>query len=270
MEEKMVYFYCNRAEENRRDPSSILNALIHQLAQTGYPLAKRTLLKLVDDVYHERLSEGQLSAPLSLAESEKLLIQLTDIYPRTTMCIDALDEVEHAKRINLLRCLNRVIRESQNLVRIFATTRMDPDILFQFNIFPRIELQADDNFDDITLFVQTKLDSAITDGALLHGDVSPKLKLEIEDVLCDRSKGMFQLAALHITFLCEMLTEDDVRNSLQDLPDTLKDAYDETYSRILTQKRSAPDIALNAFRWIQCASVPLQSATLLEVITEEV
>ena len=67
-----------------------------------------------------------------------------------------------------------------------------------------------------------------------------------------------------------MLTEDDVRNSLEDLPDTLKDAYDEIYSRIVTQKRSAPGIALNAFRWIQCASVPLRSSTLLEAITPEV
>jgi len=32
--EKMAYFYCNKAEENRREPQSILNALIHQLAQT--------------------------------------------------------------------------------------------------------------------------------------------------------------------------------------------------------------------------------------------
>jgi hypothetical protein len=31
--EKLAYFYCNRAEENRREPESILNTLIQQLAQ---------------------------------------------------------------------------------------------------------------------------------------------------------------------------------------------------------------------------------------------
>jgi hypothetical protein len=184
----MVYFYCNKAEENRRDPRSILNVLIHQLAQTGPP--KHKLLKLVVNASDDRLSEGQLSAPMSLAESGRLLIQLKDGYPRTTICMDALDEVEHTTRIDLLRCLNRVIKDPQNLVKIFATTRMDPDILFQFNIFPRIELQPDDNFHDINRFIQIKLDSAIMDGVLLHGDVSPELKVEILEDLCNRSKGV--------------------------------------------------------------------------------
>ena len=33
--EKLAYFYCNRAEENRREPHSILNTLIQQFARTG-------------------------------------------------------------------------------------------------------------------------------------------------------------------------------------------------------------------------------------------
>ena len=80
----------------------------------------------------------------------------------------------------------------------------------------------------------------------------------------------FQLAALQITFLCEMPTEHDVRDSLECLPDTLTHAYDEIYKRILVQKGCAPQLALNAFRWIQSSYEPLQSKALLDAITVEV
>ena len=81
MPEKLAYFYCNRAEENRREPQSILNTLIQQLAQTRTESGKNKLLKPVVDIYRDREEKGQKSSRLSLGESQELLVQLTDIYP---------------------------------------------------------------------------------------------------------------------------------------------------------------------------------------------
>ena len=120
--EKLAYFYCNRAEENRQEPQSILNTLIQQLAQTESEGDR--LLKPVVDIYLDRERKGQRSSRLSLAESEELLVKLTDIYPQTTICIDALDEVETKTRIHLLKALKNIIEKSKSLVKIFATTRM--------------------------------------------------------------------------------------------------------------------------------------------------
>jgi len=185
--EKLAYFYCNRAEENRREPESILNTLIQQLAETE---SGDKLLKPAIDIYEAREKEGHLSSRLTLRESQELLVQLTDIYPQTTICIDALDEVENGIRVRLLKSLKHVVETSKNLVKIFATTRMDTDILRQFEMFPRIELQPDDNFSDINQFVRTKVLGAINDRLLLGGVVDHALKAEICDVLCERSKGM--------------------------------------------------------------------------------
>ena len=187
--EKLAYFYCNRAEENRKEPQSILNTLIQQLAQTESEYDK--LLKPVVDIYLDRERKGQRSSRLSLGESEELLVKLMDIYPQTTICIDALDEVEAKTRIHLLKTLKNIIEKSKNLVKIFATTRMDPDILRQFEMFPRIELEPGDNMGDIIQFVKAKLQSTIDDGLLLDGDVPDDLKSEICDALCRRSRGMY-------------------------------------------------------------------------------
>ncbi|KAI5793675.1 hypothetical protein FPQ18DRAFT_291438 [Pyronema domesticum] len=265
---KLAYFYCNRAEENRREPDSILSTIIQQLAQS--PFDKNKLLKPIVDIYRDRKNQGQISSRLSLSESQELLVQLTDIYPRTMICIYALDEVAEDKRIYLLKALNYVISQSKNLVKIFAMTRMNPEIVAQFKMFPRIELQPDDNVSDINRFVKTRVKSTIDDSQLLSGDVSDELQVEICKVLCKRSKGMFQLAALQITFLCQFCTEGNVRDNLQTLPDTLAAAYDDIYNHIIAQKGDAPQLALNAFRWIQCSYEPLRAETLLDTITVEV
>jgi len=80
----------------------------------------------------------------------------------------------------------------------------------------------------------------------------------------------FQLAALQISFLCQMPTENDIKQNLTAPPDTLTLAYDGIYNGILAQKGSAPRIALNAFQWIQCSKEPLSSQTLLDAVTVEV
>jgi len=76
-------------------------------------------------------------------------------------------------------------------VKIFATTRMDTDIRLQFEMFPRIELQPDDNIGDIIRFVDVEVQSAIDEKQLLHGVVPSDLKDEICNLIRERSKGMY-------------------------------------------------------------------------------
>jgi hypothetical protein len=181
-----MFFYCDRGEESRRNPESILRALIQQLAQTP---SKDDLPTPVLDIYKDREKAGQLSSRLTLRECQDLLVQLMAVYPQTTICIDALDEVDHKLRLGLLQALKHVVERSNTLVKIFATTRMDTDILVQFEMFPSIELELD-NVDDINRFVTEKVQGAIERKQLLHGSVPDALKVEICQVLCERSKGM--------------------------------------------------------------------------------
>jgi len=148
------------------------------------------LLTPVLNIYKEREEVGQLSSRLTLKECQDLLVQLMAEHPQTTICIDALDEVDHKLRLGLLRALKHIVERSKTLVKIFATTRMDTDILMQFEMFPRIELDPDDNVDDINRFVKEKVQEMIEQKQLLHGNVPNALKGEICQVLCERSKGM--------------------------------------------------------------------------------
>ena len=149
-----------------------------------------SLLKPVLDIYKDGEKAGQLSSQLTLKECQDLLVQLVAVYPQTTICIDALDEVDHKLHFELLQALRHVVERSKTLVKIFATARMDIDILVQFEMFPRIELEPDDNVDDINRFAIEKVERMIEQKRLLLGNVPNTLKDEICKVLCERSKGM--------------------------------------------------------------------------------
>ena len=185
---KLAYFYCNRAERTRRDPETILSAVIHQLVQTESD--DKALLKPIVDTFRLRTLQGQQASKLSLLESQALLVKLADVYQQTTICIDALDEVDPSTRKNLLQALKFVMENSKNLVKIFATTRMDVDIDRLFKMFPRIELQPDDNASDIVRFIKESVQTGIEDGELLDGAVDDNLYVEICKVLGERSRGM--------------------------------------------------------------------------------
>ena len=160
---------------------------MQQLVQTT---AEDNILKPVIDIYEEREQRGQKCSSLSLTESQELLIELTYIYPKMTICIDALDEVDYKKRLRLLTALKHVVERSQNVVKIFATTRMDTDIRRQFEMFPTIELRPDDNIGDINRFIETSVQRIIDDRLLLDGSVGGDLRDEICEVLRERSRGM--------------------------------------------------------------------------------
>jgi hypothetical protein len=57
-------------------------------------------------------------------------------------------------------------------------------------MFPRIELEPDDNVDDINRFVKEKVQGTIEQKQLLLGNVPDALEDEICQVICERSKGM--------------------------------------------------------------------------------
>jgi hypothetical protein len=166
----------------------ILSTLIHQLVQTESD--KEMLLQPVVNAYESRKAQGQENSRLSLLESQTLLVQLTSVYQQTTICIDALDEVEPSTRKSLLQALKFVMEKSMNLVKVFATTRMDVDILQQLELFPRIELLPDDNASDIERFIKERIQTGIKDRELLDGDVDDDLMAEICKVLGERSRGM--------------------------------------------------------------------------------
>lgn len=166
-----VYFYCSRnpAEPARSNPQAILASLARQLSSTqpGKPLLQPSI-----DLYEEEEAEGFVSGQPQLDQSLKLIMQLIEMYPQTTMILDALDECDPATRLDLLRALEHILQHSCSLVKIFISSRNDQDIVLQLKGYLNLEIDSRRNSNDIAQFVNAEVERLIEDGKLLRNSKS--------------------------------------------------------------------------------------------------
>jgi hypothetical protein len=166
-----VHFYCSRnpTEPARSDPQAILASLARQLssAKPGNPLLQPSI-----DMYDEEEAEGFVSGPPRLDQSLKLIMQLIELYPQTTIILDALDECDPATRLDLLRALERLLQHSCSLVKIFVSSRNDQDIVLQLNGYLNLEINSSRNQYDIERFVNAEVERLIKNGKLLRNSKS--------------------------------------------------------------------------------------------------
>jgi len=103
----LAYFYCRRAEVERRKPENILRSFLKQLA-----LSKGRSLATLHTKYMEKKRQGFLSNSLSLTECQELLIKMISQYSKTILILDALDECEEYSRYNFMEVLSRLVGSS--------------------------------------------------------------------------------------------------------------------------------------------------------------
>jgi hypothetical protein len=185
-----VFFYSsrNKAEPGRSEPNAILASIARQLSslEPGKPLLKPTL-----DLYKKKEAEGFGFGSLQIEESCALIMRLIEQYPLTTIVIDALDECNPEKRRDLLKALEKILRESSTLVKIFVSSRDDHDIVLRLQYYPNLEIKSDMNSDDIAVFVKDQTERLVEERELLqYSDSQTEMKELIIKKVIDGSGGM--------------------------------------------------------------------------------
>jgi hypothetical protein len=187
--ESLAYFYCTRnpAEPERADPEEILRSIVRQLScpSPGCPIMKPVTAK-----YNQREEDSFELTKLALEECLELIIQLTELYPSTTIVLDALDECSPNTRHELLQALDDIIQKSAGLVKVFVSSRDDQDIVRKLKDSPNLYICSSDNAEDIRRFVHQEVWRSIKSGRLLHGFVSDDLAQTVIHTLVDGAQGM--------------------------------------------------------------------------------
>lgn len=122
---------------------------------------------------------------LTFDTCKEQLLESVNLYPKTTLVLDALDECEPDTRFRLLDTIEHLLQNSERPLKIFISSRPDGDIRDRFLSRPNIEIQATDNQDDIARFVNEEI--------MKHrrwGKISPPLRESIVGTLLNRSQGM--------------------------------------------------------------------------------
>ena len=186
-----VFFYCSRdsQEPRRSEPQAILASLARQLSSLvpGDPL-----LPPSTQLYEKREKSGFASGSLSVEESTELIIDLTGYYPVTTIILDALDECKVESRHLLLDSLQDILNQSTGLVKIFASSRDDGDLVCELSAYPSLGISSDKNCGDIAVFVRTETQRLVTRRRLLpYSGRKDEIQSLIVDRLIEGAGGMY-------------------------------------------------------------------------------
>jgi hypothetical protein len=159
----------------------VLRAFIRQLSTTVSD--EQSMQKLLKAYYIEsRLKASQLN----MKDCKSLLLEFINIYPRTTLILDALDECERHERLQLIEILDYLLAEASNPLKIFVSSRPDGDITEKLKDRANIQINAIDNQDDISRFVNSEI--------VKHrrwDKMAPKLQMQIVETLQQQSQGMY-------------------------------------------------------------------------------
>lgn len=179
-DEGMAFFYCNRNEPDRQDPLMVLRSFVRQLSTISN--REGFMQKRLRQYY---MQARQRASEPTMADCKEFLLEFINLYPKTTLILDALDECDKQKRSLLIEALDYLLEKATRPVKIFISSRPDGDIRDSFKTRDNIEIQATDNRDDISRFVQTE----ITKHRQWH-KMSTELQHELIQTLQDRSQGM--------------------------------------------------------------------------------
>ncbi|SCV34434.1 related to vegetatible incompatibility protein HET-E-1 [Fusarium fujikuroi] len=254
--EALAFFYCKRDEENRRNPRDILRSILRQLAtpirETGGGMIHIALKDLPNTLALNGTS-------LDVSTCESWIQKLIEDYSKTTIIVDALDECDRITREELIRVLSNLTNGSAKL-RVFISSRPDEDILRHFKETPVMEMQATDNEEDISSFVEDRLFRDTR-----WGDMSPEFQQKVKSVFHEKSQGMFQWAALQVDQIrrLKLWSQRSIREQLKTSPIGLKGAYDVVWNQIQEMSPYEEQLARRALQWALCAFRPLETSELL-------
>ena len=183
LDDALAYFYCNRNEDDRRNPTSVLRSFVKQLSISSDSAQLHSALA---EKYEEKYRSGFSSVHLSNEEAERLLQIQMKCYRRTTLIVDALDECDRSSRVLLIAALYRLVNDIPNL-RIIISSRPDDDIKRKLEDKGKLEIDATKNQEDIKKFVLAKLDEDALERPIPFSD---QLRNDIIDILFKKSDGM--------------------------------------------------------------------------------
>lgn len=269
----MAYFYCgdSRFGQSWADPDEVMRSLTPQFA-----IVDREKLKVHEQIaleYARREAEAKLDGfeipRLQSTQCADLVLGILGANP-VVIIVDGVDEIEEHRRHELLDALVRIRDESASVVKIFLSSRDNSNVFATLVDASMLRVQETDTRQDMELFIEHCVSTAISTRNLLDGSVSDDLRKEIKQFLLGRAGEMFLWVQLQVERLCKFKSTGSILEVLNDPLKSLT-TTDNLYSDILENLVQADSLAyataVRAFSWLLCMREPLSSTAFIDAVS---
>ncbi|KAJ7609341.1 ankyrin repeat-containing domain protein [Mycena polygramma] len=244
--------YLDHSETDMPSPARLLAAIWRQLV-VEKPLSP--------DLYRLYRKHRERRTRPTIEEDRAVLRSTILEYPKVFIIVDGLDEYPEKHRDILLRDLMALGPH----VNLLLTSRPHITIGHMVPSYEIFEIRA--TGDDICKYLHGQISKSSR--LYKHVTNSPNLHQELEEMVVERSDGMFLLAKLHVDSLTEKRTVREIRDALNDMADNLEVAYGAVVDRIDRQNQGDRKLAWRILSWVTHAKRPLRQSELIEALAVE-
>ncbi|KAL7937399.1 hypothetical protein V8C35DRAFT_180110 [Trichoderma chlorosporum] len=255
-DEGFAFFYCNRSGPSMQDPLTVLRSFVRQLSYKAYNY-DRIQTKVIQ-MCEIAKREGR---DISYKDCTELILDSLNLYSRTTIILDALDESD-VMSYNLAEILVDLVAKATKPVKVFISSRPGREYLEAFETESTITVDSGSQQGDIEKY----LDEALYSTKFFKKRQRDTQEL-IKETFASRNGGMFRWVYLQVRRLKSCTSDDAVKLWAKTIPPNLMEAYDQLWNNIKDQ-HNVHDIALaeRAIKWVLCSLKPLKSEFLLKAI----
>ncbi len=240
----IIYVYCDYKDSLTHSVTVLLSSILRQLVEQtprAESIAELSMI-LNENTKHRDPTEAELFTWVCTVSKD-----FDDVY----IFVDALDECPELSRDALLLRLQQFSQFGQ--IRLFLTSRLNIDVKSRLQNMSRIEIAA--SALDIEAYLHSEIQKSSRLALFVRKD--PGLKQEIIDCVIGKAHGMFLLASLQISSLCQQTSPRKVRQALDGLPTGIFATYDDAFNRMLDQPKGDAELGMKVMSLVFCATRPL-------------
>ncbi|KAF4633561.1 hypothetical protein G7Y89_g4559 [Cudoniella acicularis] len=255
----LLYFYFDFNDRGKQTLEGMIWHLIIQLA-----CKDEGTWKHLDSLFSSSENGGQQPTRERLCKVSLLMIKHTR---EVWIVLDALDECYTRKGPpveGLLLWMKELLNSKQTNVHLLVASRPEQDITSRVGEFASnndiVVIESDIITSDIRAYVRTRVRE---DGPFKRWRSRPDVQDQIETRLIEKANGMFRWAACQLDTLADCLDDDELREALTSLPETLY----ETYGRILHSIPSKyKEKAIRILQFLAFSERPLRISEAVDAI----
>ena len=240
-DQSCLYYFCGRQLAAGDSCALILRTLAIQLLQQNLDM-----VPLVHQAFLQKMSNR--SAPAL----KKMLCQLLPSVKFTRLVVDGIDERDRNTQKEVIKSLLELQKHAGSNFKILISSREEPQI--QTSLSPKLHLKLGDKTSQgLKLYVTEK----VKDVQDRFPNMQPVLVERVAERLHGKAKGMFLWVRLVTAMLIQQISETELEQAVDELPDGLEEAYGRILFQINSLGSKYKDRVFNILFWLCTAYRPI-------------
>ncbi|KAL9133172.1 MAG: hypothetical protein Q9175_005647 [Cornicularia normoerica] len=256
----VAYFYCDYADYETLDASTILGTIIQQLLVVRLSIEETIAVKI-----REAFGDGiRKPSPGDLTKILEFII--LEYHQCVYIVLDGVDEASPDTQEVLLSNFAKLSTSCSTLLRLYFSTR---EIALRSTHFPScLSFNVSENHvaEDIHHYIKASVQQRLHSLPVMFNH--PYLEEDAVHELTAKAQGLFLWVSLQVEELCDPShSERSFKSALQDLPEGLTATYERISQKIARHSIRQKALAEKILEWVVCARRPLRFHELKDAVS---